>query len=391
MGRTKINWTEHSWPVVVGCDAVSAGCANCYAALMAARLEAIERARGEVGPYTGLATRQGNHAKWTGAVRLNEKVLTAPLRRRKPTRFFASPMGDLFHPAVTDAMLDRIFAVMALCPQHTFQVLTKRPDRMGEYIASTGTKLGRQYEIRQAIEDLTPFPADKFGSHIETCRAKTRVSGTFSERPPLPNVWLGTSIENQRTADERIPHLLATPAAVRFLSCEPLLGLPDIGWALPRNPIEIAAGFLSRGHFAPALETLRPLDWVIAGGESGPHARPMHPDWVRSLRDQCATTGVPFLFKQWGEWASAAFSGSTGEMVFRQFKTFDQWVNKASTWVKGGVGLDRTGAVLEIGGDVMKARDEGRFPVTIMNRVGKSAAGRLLDGIEHDASPEVRS
>ena len=158
------------------------------------------------------------------------------------------------------------------------------------------------------------------------------------------------------------------------MSCEPLLGPVDLGFPfVSDNP-----------HMVQ-----RHLDWVIVGGESGPHARPMHPDWVRSLRDQCQAAGVPFHFKQWGEYGTHSFLSTTEQPVFRTFPSFESWVAKASTRVRGGICLDRGGRALLNGGDFMRARDTDQFPVTVMDRVGKRLGGRLLDGREWNEFPEV--
>ncbi|KML57035.1 hypothetical protein VL15_15025 [Burkholderia cepacia] len=183
---------------------------------------------------------------------------------------------------------------------------------------------------------------------------------------PWPGIWLGATIVNRAEMLRDAERLLAVPCRVHFWSVEPMLG--DLG----KIPPEMMP------------------DWIICGGESGPGARPTHPEWPRALRDQCADAGVPFHFKQWGQWHTDAFLMSTGEPVFRQFDSFQQWVNKASTWVNGGVCLDRNGNVLRNGGDFMRARDAGDFPVTVMHRTGKRAAGRLLDGRTHDEFPEAR-
>lgn len=306
---TKIEWTDATWNPVTGCAKVSQGCKNCYAERDWKRLSAM--------PQTVYFGR-----KFTDVATHNDR-LGQPLRWKRPRRIFVNSMSDLFHLDVPDDFIERVFAVMAHAKQHTFQVLTKRPDRMRH--------------VARYIADINGRP--------------------------LPNVWLGVSVEDQETADERIPILLDTPAAVRWISAEPLLG-----------PINLHER----------------LDWVVAGGESGPNARPMHPDWLRSLRDQCNAAGVDFLFKQWGEWHTKAFLTSTGEPVFRQFDSFQHWVNKARTWVNGGICLDKNGAELKNGGDMMRARNEDRFPVTIMHRVGKRAAGRLLDGRTWDEYPEAR-
>lgn len=200
------------------------------------------------------------------------------------------------------------------------------------------------------------------------------------------NIWLGATVCNQEEADRDIPKLLAVPARVRFLSVEPMLGPVDIRLftrcpGRKNGPRPLSFGC---GHELVGLPCTG-VDWVIAGGESGPNARPAHPDWFRGLRDQCA--GVAFHFKQWGEFHTAAFRVSDNVAVFRQFDNFQHWVNKAPTWVHGGICLDRHGTQLRIGSDFMRARDAGAFPVTIMHKVGKQAAGRTLDGVTHDGFP----
>jgi protein gp37 len=239
------------------------------------------------------------------------------MRWKRPRRIFVCAHGDLFHESVPDAWIDRIFAVMALAPQHTFQVLTKRSARMLQYMTELWQPTTAQ-RIDFGDGDVLDIPAATSGETrhdqvIQACEefiGKFRLADQNNEDHwvdgslkatrfawPLPNVWLGVSVEDQTRADERIPDLLATPAAIRFLSCEPLLGPVDVAWALG-HPIEIAAGFLRRGHFSPGLETLRRLDWAIVGGESGPGHRLMDADWARSLRDQCAEAGVAFFMKQ---------------------------------------------------------------------------------------------
>lgn len=242
---TGISWTDEVWNPVTGCSKVSEGCRNCYAAALAPRLAAM----GKKG-YTSLP--------WTAKnavhnVFLHIDRLDRPLRWRKPRRVFVNSMSDLFHEQAPDEFIAQVFDIMARCPEHTFQVLTKRPARMAEFVAA--------YDP----EALAPFP--------------------------LPNVWLGTSVENQKAADERIPYLIRTPAAVRFLSCEPLLGWINLESWIP---------YAAVGWNADAYENNeeRMLHWVIAGGESGPNHRSMDPAWPRSLRDQCVAASVPFFYKQ---------------------------------------------------------------------------------------------
>jgi len=219
-----IEWTQETWNPITGCTKISPGCQHCYAEIMARRLKAMGQPQ-----YQNVV----NGKRWTGAVELAPDSLYKPYKRKKPTMYFVNSMSDLFHKDVTTEWLDEIWAVMSIAEQHTFQVLTKRaeelPDRVGEM-------------------------CDTFGV--------------------LKNVWLGVSIENGDYLN-RIDFLQNTPAAIRFLSLEPLLGpLPGID--------------------------LSGIDWVIIGGESGPGARPMKAAWARDIRDQCQAANVPFFFKQWG-------------------------------------------------------------------------------------------
>lgn len=350
--NTKIEWADATWNPLRAvtadgkkgwhCEHVSEGCRNCYAETF------NERRLG-----TGLPYKPGHR----GGVQhiLDEKLLLAPLRRRKPTRYFLSSMTDVFGGWVSQHHLDRIFAVMALAPQHTFMVLTKRPERMRDYFRDIGGTTRADW-IFSAM-----------GRQLNVSRFKYPVW-------PLPNVWLGTSVEDQRAADERIPHLLATPAAVRFLSCEPLLGPVDLNrihevhddglmhvWesCLTGKRFSIWAG----DEEDPMIPGFPKIDWVIAGGESGPGARPMHPDWARSLRDQCAAAGVAFHFKQWGEWAALdGFHGVNPQGDVGQFTPDGQWQHRI--WEKGN---------------------------QAMHRIGKARAGRLLDGRTHDEFPGTAS
>lgn len=287
--NSRIEWTDATWPVITGCSPVSAGCANCYAARLASgRLRHLHA-------YHGLARAD----KWTGEVRFNQDMLDLPLSWKRPRKIFVCPTGDLFHEGVDAAWLYTIFDVMDKCRRHTFILLTKRPERIIPLL----------YEGQPIVR-------------------------YFRDGDHLPNVWIGTSVENRQTADERIPKLLDIPAAVRFISAEPLLG--PIQFRISHSPFRLP-------------------DWVICGGESGPKARPMHPDWARSLRDQCQAASIPFFFKQWGEW----------------------------------------------GPDGGEARDEGRrakdasflHPPSSFGlvRLGKRRAGRLLDGVEWSEFPGAAS
>jgi protein gp37 len=286
---SKIEWTGKTWNPVVGCSLVSPGCTNCYAMKQAARCAAMGLAK-----YDGLTKDSKAGPVWTGVVRLDESSLDWPLRRRKPLRIFVNSMSDLFHENLPDEAIDKVFAVMALCPQHTFQVLTKRAERMRDYMTRWKaterlTFLARAHEPGTMPMTQHEIEARLLPSALVEHRRLYRVSECVDW--PLRNVWLGVSVEDQARADERIPLLLDTPAAVRFLSCEPLLGPVDLTPWLHRD----ATPPLSAPH---SFRPIPPLDWVIVGGESGPGARPMDPNWARSIRDQCAAAGVSFFMKQ---------------------------------------------------------------------------------------------
>jgi protein gp37 len=293
-GKSNIEWTDRSWNPVVGCSVVSPGCTNCYAMRMAARLEKmlpLERRGAAILPnqYSALTKPSNGGPVWTGRVNIApDHILTAPLRWKKPARIFVNSMSDLFHESVPDAWIDRVFAVMALCPHHTFQGLTKRSKRMRKYMQPA-----RRDAWARCAEDFIGWGrlscqqfADR--SHIGPPGAKVSV---FSQWP-LPNVWLGVSAEDQPRADERTPDLLATPASVRFVSAEPLLG-----------PIDFKPG----------------LDWIIVGGESGPGARPCWVPNILSIVEQCRTAGVACFVKQLGSkpmLPSRGFGSPPGESVF---------------------------------------------------------------------------
>lgn len=224
--QSTIEWTDLTWNPVVGCSIASAGCTNCYAMRMAARLQAMGSPK-----YEGLTRKTKRGAVWTDKVRCDEASLEIPLSWKKPRRVFVNSMSDLFHPDVPVSFVGRIWQVMAATPQHNYQILTKRPDRMAA-----------------ALQEIAEVP--------------------------LPNVWLGTSVEGPKVMD-RIDDLRRTPAAIRFISFEPLIAR------------------------LPSLD-LAGIDWAIVGGESGPRARPMKEEWVEDILDQCLSDGTAFFFKQWG-------------------------------------------------------------------------------------------
>jgi protein gp37 len=286
-----IEWTDASWNPVRGCTKVSPGCKHCYAETFA------ERFRGVPGhPYE-----QGFDP------RLAPEVLEQPLRWRKPRRIFVCSMADLFHDKVPDDYIAAVFGVMAACPQHTFQVLTKRAERLAKWFAWVDE---RERQRRVLYPDHEP--AWRVGqmlalallsaSSLSGFRPSRKTTGHESFDPrlqpwPLPNVWIGVSAERQMEAQARIPLLLQAPAVVHFVSAEPLLGPLDL------DRIQSPGGFwncLRRSIMLTSPNDPRRVGWVIAGGESGPGARGMDPAWALSLRDQCVAARVPFFFKQWG-------------------------------------------------------------------------------------------
>ncbi|MEW2478697.1 phage Gp37/Gp68 family protein [Mycobacterium sp. NPDC049093] len=339
--NTGIEWCDATWNPVTGCTEVSPGCDHCYAKTFA------ERWRGTPGHYF-------EHGF---DVQLRPEKLDQPLRWRKPRRIFVNSMSDLFHDAVPDEYIARVWAVMALAPQHTFQVLTKRHARMRSLLTS-----------------------DRFWRLADISQSSAVARRDPQGNPTLTNVWLGVSTENQQWADIRIPALLDTPAAVRFISAEPLLGPIDLRQSFAKwtPSIDHPAWMTADKTKVPGgvEETMRVRDvlhWVIVGGESGPGARPMHPDWARSLRDQCDQAGVPFLFKQWGEWAVDFPSGT------HLLQTTGQLITRASGTVTNPYGH---------GSGVQDLVDRGHPGWVRVRRVGKKQAGRVLDGRTWDQYPE---
>ncbi|MCO1599844.1 DUF5131 family protein [Desulfosporosinus nitroreducens] len=297
MAESKIEWTDAVWNPVTGCSKVSAGCAHCYAERLWPRLRAMGNPAYKDRSFNDVAC--------------HPERLEQPLGWRKPRRIFVNSMSDLFHQDVPLSFLSEVFDVMRLAKQHTFMILTKRPE---------GLKW-------------------------------LRLNGPIYDDKPLPNVWLGVSVENQAAADERIPLLLQTPAAVRFISAEPLLGPVDLQSDILGDTLCRCGGCMDFAKDNPNDWGAQRIDWVIVGGESGPGARPVHPDWVRNLRDQCHGSKVPFFFKQWGEWG----------------------------WYQGGHhSMKYPGTFV----------DDERFKAWMV-RVGKKKAGRELDGQTWDEMPEV--
>jgi protein gp37 len=335
MKKHKISWLNipgyipQTWNPIVGCSKVSEGCRNCYAERMAKRLAGIKatdyyRKALDIDDFEPPTWRI--ESGWSGETFFVESALEKPLGWEKPRAIFVNSMGDLFHENTPDEWIDRVHYIMAKSPQHLFILLTKRAKRMAEY-----------YSVERCL--------------YETNCGDYRPKASW----PLPNVWLGVTAENQAAADERIPHLLRTPAAVRFVSCEPMIGPIDdlkvpLGeffcpqcdnyFDIPERYLSPCCGEKTRGdddyictkckqpfpedeeivecpncgnsggsyyiqpdhHTCFSIKDLPiGVDWIICGGESGPGARPMNPEWARSLRDQCQAAGVPFFFKQWGD------------------------------------------------------------------------------------------
>jgi protein gp37 len=339
---SKIEWTDATWNVVTGCEKVSPGCDNCYAETFAERWRGIP----------------GHHFEAGFDVTLRPERMTIPLRWRKARKVFVNSMSDLFHKDIPDEYIARVWAVMALTPQHTYQILTKRHGRMRSLVGSSDFRLLCEKEQAALVaDDATPM------ARYEREQKTSQWWSDFAK--PLRNVWLGVSVEDQKRADLRVPALLDTAAAVRFLSCEPLLGPVDLEGALRNDVYRCRCGAWERdGQTHPLCAncgspwTHTPgrsrIDWVIAGGESGHGARPMSPAWARSLRDQCTAANVPYLFKQRGEYAP------TGYMAIGARE-------KGCVFV--GDPIDELGHRWE------------------MRRVGKGKAGRELDGRTWDQFP----
>jgi len=309
MGKTTISWTDYSWPVVNGCRRVSPGCEHCYAErLTATRLTHLPK-------YAGLAgmSGPGRQPQWTGASRLWAPDLEMPFKTRTPSKIFVCDMGDLFFEGVPDAWIDQVFAVMAFSPQHTFQVLTKRPKRLLDYFA--GLEHRRQRFVHEHLgyfaEILEPLMStavldqawERTRQWYHGTAPATCIGDATAWPWPLPNVWLGTSVENQATADERIPWLLKTPAALRFVSVEPLLAPLQLeklgpwhepGMACPREVYPLA-GLMA---IPDSDWDVGRIGWAIIGGESGPGFRPMELAWLTDLIDQCRAAHVPVWVKQ---------------------------------------------------------------------------------------------
>jgi protein gp37 len=388
--HSTIEWTDATWQIVTGCSLESPGCTNCYAMKLAGTRLQHHVSR------EGLTVPSKSGPVWNGKVRFNEQWLLQPMLWTRGRNIFVAAHGDLFHPEVADSVLDQVFAVMAASPQHTFQVLTKRSARARAYLMAPDV-VARIIAALEALAEIigpgksSRDPKGGAGWNAWAAAENLKLGNVQSSWPlwPLKNVWLGVSAEDQRRADERVPDLLATPAAVRFVSAEPLLGPIDFtnlgreaaplnddvrqdalrGYLYDEDPHDGSAHGVTPGYGR--------LDWIIVGGESGPNARPMHPAWARSIRDQCAAAGVAYLFKQWGAWgpehpawprAQATVMADDGTLYQPEDLAYPDGARR---------------------GEAIRANHD-RARLTSIYRVGKKAAGRLLDGVEHNGMPEVR-
>jgi protein gp37 len=322
-------------------------------------MQVAARFSGKDQAYAGLAYRNRSGAHWTGKARLIEEHLADPLRWQKPRRVFVNSMSDLFHESISNETIASIFAVMALAEQHTFQILTKRPERMldwFQWVVKSWPELEPMHESippdANVVHVHGPHNDATYISRLRTCE------DDFAAAWPLPNVWLGVSVEDQKTADKRIPLLLQTPAAVRWISAEPLLGAINLDKGYYLIPGVGCFPLKLEKHYVNGLGNIGGLDWIVVGGESGLGARPMHPDWARGLRDQCVAAGIKFFFKQWGGFVPCEWD-TPGGIIAMALDDISLLNNE---------GIAKYGA-----------------PMKPMN---KKDAGRMLDGRKWDEYPE---
>ena len=373
--KTAIEWTKGddgkpgaSWNILRGCTRKSKGCENCYAEVTAARFCKTGL------PFEGLVRITSQGPRWTGKIEMQPEKLTEPLRWTRPRRIFVNSTSDTFLDDVPDWFLDKIFAVMALAPKHTFQVLTKRPDRMLKYLTSSHETVDGELDVREAIaREARAIAASRRKELVPPADASTSYAAAFCPTWPLPNVHLGFSAENQETFDERWPHAekLGHLGWLIWCSAEPLLSAIDIGKAVQRIP----PGTPDRaGSELP--ETFSVLRWIVAGGESGKppqKPRPMHPDWAAGLQEQCSAAGIPFFFKQWGAFLPAKVVGHNG---------FDKDGRPIGGYLEFA---DQPGVARDIPRQLKPVRLDDSH---VAFKVGKKAAGSLLYGRKWDEFPE---
>lgn len=333
MTKSKIEWTDRTWNPVRGCSLVSEGCRNCYA------MKQAHRFSGKGLPFEGLTKNTNSGVKWTGDIRLVPDSLDEPFKWKKPSMVFVNSMSDLFHEDVPFEFIDKVLDTIMQTPWHTYQVLTKRTERMMDYLSYSEEKNGIVLSFNR-------------------------------------NLWLGVSVEDQKTADQRIPKLLEAPAKIKWISAEPLLGSIDLvkyldaPWELPQTQ----------------------LAWVVVGGESGHGARPMHPDWVRTIRDQCKESQTPFFFKQWGEYlpfqptAQPPFyarCSDNAEFDSHGMNFIDPMTAEPGKWL-GYQWYDHDVATM------MDFETNSELLTTYL-KVGKSKSGNYLDGRQHLEFPKSKT
>jgi protein gp37 len=338
--NTLIEWADHTFNPWTGCTKVSPGCDHCYA-------EGWAKRSGTVTWGVGEPRRRTTPANWRKPVQWNAAHDAFFAEHGRRQRVFCASLADVFDNAVDPAWRADLFSLVMSTPNLDWLLLTKR----------IGNALPMMRELAHGADPDLPL----------------------SDMEPLPNLWVGATIVNQEEADRDIPKLLAVPARVRFLSMEPLLGPVDLvtaGALFTETGNSDPIGRIINQAEAGAIYEDEPLlHWVIVGGESGPGARPMHPDWARSLRDQCAAAGVPFLFKQWGEWKPL------GQMPYSEKVATDERHLRDDEYLR----MD--GTMHTTLKDDHEPFDAGDI---LIRRVGKKAAGRLLDGVQHDGFPEVQ-
>ena len=350
--NTRIEYADATWNPVTGCFPASPGCAHCYAMRLAGGRLKHHPSR------DGLTRPSKSGPVWTGEVRFSESWLTQPIRWRRPRRIFVCAHGDLFADKVPDEWIDRVFAVIALAPKHTFLLLTKRPERMRQYLTSERVYAG----ILRAADQLRQWRPELRATPIShPC------GGVWWSQ-----LWLGASIEDQRRADQRRDHLhaLSMTGWQTWASYEPALGPVDWqGWEF--------------------------LSWLVSGGESGRGARASHPEWHRAARDFCHTHGIPHCFKSWGDWLPiSALSEEELDALYRSNRIakdgedqeyLDETFGRRCIVPRLCLSADGN----HLPADSPDAWHAGTAPMLAF-RVGKQRAGRLLDGRTHDALPEPR-
>jgi protein gp37 len=358
------------WSPTCGCTPVNDGCDNCPGERAAWRLR-------NDAPYSFVAS----NGKWNGTILPHSKQIEKPLKRKKPARYLIGTMGDPFHPGVEEEWLDQIFVVMALCPQHTFLVLTKRPERALEYLTARVGLEDRRETIARQAEHTGRIVWDSRGSDYWLYLRAT-AKDVANRRPfpgwPLPNVHIGVLIHDQPAADDLVPKLLSVSAAKRIV------------WVRPRGPVDLDdhTVCLDDGwvpHFSSLdHDGLNPdddpdfggkiLDFVVCEGERGPNAHPVHPVWVRSLRDQCAAAGVVFNFQGWGDWVPRSKHPIDGSWSASDLDP------RCEKW--------KCVRLTESGGSGWRLEDVDGGCEIYMSKVGAKRSGRLLDGNIHDGWPE---